>query len=249
MEWGSFCWAIVVYTCIVDGFRKVAVDVVDIAHEWKQSAFPVSNLLQIVTRFWHSTDAGRSTTRWRVKLSLNILLFVENKNKNVWTKQLQTYRSCLFSCFRRYSLHWPTLFNVLDMHLHAQRNIFSAAQNVTFPCFFSQIDPILTKFNLLADCIVRRLSSVCVGSQCGVKIGLNQIQFCFKVDLSLCFDLLWTSCLSYLLKLTCMIKYMSCYSDIRLVSHYLTVTVSCSLIYIKTSFIVLSTRLPVPWNN
>jgi hypothetical protein len=66
--------------------------------------------------------------------------------------------------------------------LHAQRNIFSAAQNATLPCYFSQIDPILTKFKL-ADCIVRRLSSVGVGSQCGVKTGSNVLEpFFFSVQ-------------------------------------------------------------------
>jgi hypothetical protein len=59
--------------------------------------------------------------------------------------------------------------------LHAQRNIFNAAQNATLPCYFSQIGPILTKFKL-ADCIVRRLSSVGGGNQCGVKNGSNVLE-------------------------------------------------------------------------
>jgi hypothetical protein len=66
MEWRSFFWAIVFYTCIVDWFRKVTVDVVDrfVAHHGEQSAFPVTNFLQIVTRVWYSTDAGWSA-RWQ----------------------------------------------------------------------------------------------------------------------------------------------------------------------------------------
>ena len=59
------------FTWIVGGFGEIAIDVVNrfIAHDWEQSAFSVANFLQIVTRFWHSTDAGRSSTRCQVNQS------------------------------------------------------------------------------------------------------------------------------------------------------------------------------------
>jgi hypothetical protein len=50
------------FTWIVDGFGEIAVDVVDgfVAHDHKKSAFSVAHCLQIVTGFWHSTDARSS---------------------------------------------------------------------------------------------------------------------------------------------------------------------------------------------
>ena len=69
----NFCvngssFSFVSFTWIVDGFGEIAVDVVDrfVAHDGVQSAFSVANFLQIVTRFWHSVDAGRSNVRCQV---------------------------------------------------------------------------------------------------------------------------------------------------------------------------------------
>jgi hypothetical protein len=43
-------------------FSEITVDIVDsfVAHDREQSASPVADSLQIVTRSGHSTDAGRS---------------------------------------------------------------------------------------------------------------------------------------------------------------------------------------------
>ena len=50
------------WTHLIDWFCEIAVDVVDcfVAHDRVQSAYGVSNALQIVTRFGHSANA---TTR------------------------------------------------------------------------------------------------------------------------------------------------------------------------------------------
>jgi hypothetical protein len=99
MEWRSFCWAIVVYTCIVNGFRKVAVDVVDrfVAHHGEQSAFPATNFLQIVTRVLHSTDAGWSA-RWKTNLILIIFFHNHSGGNKSLVIELTTFFFYIFNC-------------------------------------------------------------------------------------------------------------------------------------------------------
>jgi hypothetical protein len=50
------------FTCIIDWFGEIAVDVVDRfgAHDWVQSAFSVADSVQIITRFWNSANADSS---------------------------------------------------------------------------------------------------------------------------------------------------------------------------------------------